>query len=185
MSPFDEIDRLHLIDERDEARRDLRHARVALRRIASNDHALTAEEQRYAAIVGLSGETTDPAQLIARCAIAVTAGNEDDTDAEASSEDHRVEPCPTVELELNGRVERIDAGIAPLVQAMNRLPGVRTRFSCEGHPRSNFERWAWVAFDYRGLRLEIVVEPHQAAALTELVFNLAARPGKDTEEDEG
>ncbi len=167
---FDEIDKLHLTDQRDEARHDLRRARASLRRIASNETALTAEELRYASIVGPPADAAVPVQLIAQCALAVTAGNEVDTaEAEMSSEDHRVEPCPTVDLEIEGRIEHIDAGIAPLVQAINRMPGVRTRFSCEGHPRSNFERRAWVAMDYHGITLEVLVEPGQINALAELL----------------
>jgi hypothetical protein len=172
MSVFDEIDRVNLTDERDQARRDLRHLRTALRRIASGPHALTAEERKYSSIAVLSNDALDPAKVIALCALAITDDYADDGEEVAGSEDHRVEPCPTIELELDGRVERIDASIAPLVQALNRLGGLRTLFSCEGHPSSNFERRASVALEYGGVRIEILVEPNKISALSELVSAL-------------
>lgn len=38
----------------------------------------------------------------------------------------------------------VDRGIAPLVEAFNRVPGVRTFASCEGHPHSDIEKRGYV-----------------------------------------
>lgn len=49
----------------------------------------------------------------------------------------------------------IDRGIAPLVQVLNRIPGVRTYASCEGHPSSPTNRRAYVTLSYRGTSEEV------------------------------
>ena len=40
----------------------------------------------------------------------------------------------------------VDAGIAPLVIALNELPGCRTFYSCSGHPDSEGDTRAYVSF---------------------------------------
>lgn len=176
---FDDIERMRLADERDEAQRDLQVAQAALRRIATGADTLTNDEQRCASTLGLPGDTTDPALVIARCALAITGG--EDGPEEPVHGPHRVEPCPTVPLELDGKVVSIDAGIAPLVLAMNKLPGVRTLWSCEGHPYSALERRPYVVFEYGGHRLEILVEADQLGSFSDLVSTLAQRLACDAD----
>jgi hypothetical protein len=168
VSVFDDMDRLHLIDERDEARADNRLLRAALRRIGAGAGALTVEERLYASRLASSGETHDAARVIARFALAVNGEATEDAD-----EDHLIEPCPTVALELNGHIEQIDAGIAPLVEVLNRVRGARTAWSCEGHPRSVDPR-AWVSLEYEGVGFDIYVERDRLADLTQLVERIAA-----------
>ena len=40
---------------------------------------------------------------------------------------------------------QVDAGVAPLIEALNRYPGIRTLESCEGNGDT-----AWIAFDCGG-----------------------------------
>ncbi len=53
----------------------------------------------------------------------------------------------------------IDMGIAPLVRALNILPGVTTYASCQGHPHSPYETRAYVSFTWRGIDMELLVHP--------------------------
>jgi hypothetical protein len=80
---------------------------------------------------------------------------------------HRVEPCPTVELHFDGQVEHVDAGIATLVDALNRLPGIRTVGSCEGHPWSPCDTRAYVGIAYYGVDIEIRLWPDLVPTLVE------------------
>lgn len=45
----------------------------------------------------------------------------------------------------------VDRLIAPLVIAFNAIPKVRTAFSCQGHPHSEFNKRAYVGLDYVGM----------------------------------
>jgi hypothetical protein len=127
MNVFDKMDRQHLMDERDEGRDANRLLRDAPRRIAQGARVLTFEEQLHASLVAASDQETDPARVIARCGLRINDGNAD----EDHEDDHLVVPCPTVALELSGRVVQIDVGIAPLVEALNGVPGLTTIWSCE------------------------------------------------------
>jgi hypothetical protein len=152
-----DVDRQHLTDERDEACAEVEQLRAVLRRIASGVGALTVAEQRLVADAVASGEEPNPARVLARYALA------------DEYETHVTEPCPTVPVELAGRIVHLDAGVAPLVLALNRVPGVQTVWSCEGHPQSRIDPRAYVEVECEGVRFRIEVERERLAALTKLV----------------
>lgn len=74
-----------------------------------------------------------------------------------SPSDHLVEPCPTVPVQIGEGTRDIDAGVAPLVERLNRVPGIRTVSSCEGHPLSPHDQRAYVAFMLGGVDVELRV----------------------------
>lgn len=66
-----------------------------------------------------------------------------------------------VEIRVGGETVLVDRDIAPLVEALNRLPGVCTLASCQGHASSEFDKRAYVMFDWQGATLWLSVYPDQ------------------------
>lgn len=82
----------------------------------------------------------------------------------------------TVAVEVRpGVVENIDKGIAPLVLALLRIPGVETFASCEGHPHSRVDARAYVMFAWRGLQLDVRLPPDQIELATSVLSTLASQ----------
>jgi hypothetical protein len=67
----------------------------------------------------------------------------------------------------------IDAGIAPLVEALNGVPGIVTTVSCEGHPESPHDKRAYVGFTIAGCSVELRVWPEDIGRVAEAVAGLS------------
>lgn len=86
-----------------------------------------------------------------------------------SVDDSVIHAWTAIEMSIGGELLCIDAGIAPLVEALNQLPGVRTLASCEGHPHSQYDRRAYVMFEWQGATLWLSVFPDEIAQAADWV----------------